>query len=69
MPSTPLSKEQLRPFLSTTLNSTDFGNIGQKITGKVRDVYSQPHRTILIATDRQSAFDINWCTVPLKGQV
>jgi phosphoribosylaminoimidazole-succinocarboxamide synthase len=61
----------LRPFLSTSLGETNFTNLGEKYAGKVRDVYKQPKqgRRILIATDRQSAFDILWCTIPLKGQV
>ncbi len=65
---TPVSADALRPFLQTTLESTDFKNLGEKYTGKVRDVYNQKDRSILIATDRQSAFDISWCRVPLKGQ-
>ena len=65
---TPISTEALRPFLGTTLESTDFKNLGEKYTGKVRDVYSQKDRSILIATDRQSAFDLSWCSIPLKGQ-
>ncbi len=67
---TPLlaSAEALRPFLSTTLGSTNFTDLGKKYAGKVRDVYTQADRTILIATDRQSAFDLSWCDIPLKGQ-
>lgn len=60
--------EQLRPFLATTLDTTDFPTLGARYVGKVRDVYAQPQQTILIATDRQSAFDIAWCSIPLKGQ-
>ncbi len=63
-----ISTDSLRPFLATTLENTDFTNLGTKYTGKVRDVYSQKDRSILIATDRQSAFDIAWCSIPLKGQ-
>lgn len=61
----------LEPFLATTLETTDFQGLGTKYGGKVRDVYFQESRKrrILIATDRQSAFDINWTTIPLKGQV
>lgn len=61
----------LIPFLSTTLDGTHFEYLGEKYDGKVRDVYRQKdqNRRILIATDRQSAFDINWTTIPLKGQV
>lgn len=65
---TTLTTDSLRPFLGTTLETTDFKNLGEKYVGKVRDVYSQDKRSILIATDRQSAFDISWCTIPLKGQ-
>lgn len=66
-----LDIDTLRPFLTTTLESTDFKNMGDKVTGKVRDVYVQKEnkRRILIATDRQSAFDRLWCTIPLKGQI
>jgi phosphoribosylaminoimidazole-succinocarboxamide synthase len=66
-----ITPQQLKPFLGTALEKTDFPALGERYQGKVRDVYKQPdlNRTILIATDRQSAFDINWCTIPLKGQV
>ena len=66
-----ITPEQLKPFLPTALEKTDFTGLGERYQGKVRDVYKQAEnqRTILIATDRQSAFDINWCTIPLKGQV
>lgn len=62
---------ELRPYLPTALEKTDFTGIGERYQGKVRDVYTQPDRNlrILIATDRQSAFDIQWCSIPLKGQV
>jgi phosphoribosylaminoimidazole-succinocarboxamide synthase len=59
----------IQAFLGTALESTDFKNLGARYVGKVRDVYSQGERSILIATDRQSAFDIAWCTIPFKGQV
>src|SRR5436190_20683848 len=59
----------LRSFLQTTLDTTDLAGLGAKYTGKVRDVYSHDDRVILISTDRQSAFDYQWCTIPLKGQV
>ncbi|MCA9370731.1 MAG: phosphoribosylaminoimidazolesuccinocarboxamide synthase [Candidatus Peregrinibacteria bacterium] len=66
-----MNTSPLTPYLSTTLDSTHFEGIGEKYTGKVRDVYFQKEhqRRLLIATDRQSAFDINWTTIPLKGQV
>ncbi|MBN8549092.1 MAG: phosphoribosylaminoimidazolesuccinocarboxamide synthase [Deltaproteobacteria bacterium] len=63
-----ISVNSLKPFLATTLDSTNLPSLGTKYSGKVRDVYAQPGQTILIATDRQSAFDIAWCSIPLKGQ-
>ncbi len=63
-----ISDENLRPFLTTALERTEFTNLGERYEGKVRDVYSQGAQSILVATDRQSAFDISWCTIPLKGQ-
>ncbi len=59
----------VRAFLPTALESTDLKNLGSRYVGKVRDVYSQGDRSVLVSTDRQSAFDISWCSVPLKGQV
>ncbi len=64
-----ITHDRLRPFLATTLDATDFKNLGKKYMGKVRDVYTKDERVILISTDRQSAFDYQWCTIPLKGQV
>lgn len=65
-----LSPTSLRPFLPTTLDGTNFSFLGARYQGKVRDVYTpKPDTRVLIATDRQSAFDTMWCTIPLKGQV
>jgi len=63
-----ITAENIAPFLQTALQETTLMGLGTRYVGKVRDVYTQGDRTILIATDRQSAFDISWCTVPLKGQ-
>src|SRR3989338_5863275 len=51
------------------LEKTNFKNLGEKYTGKVRDVYSQDDKVILISTDRYSAFDRNLALIPSKGQV
>ncbi len=61
--------DALRPFLATTLDATDFSGLGRKYVGKVRDVYARDDEVVLVSTDRQSAFDREWCTIPLKGQV
>ena len=60
--------DQIRPFLTNTLDRTDFVDLGTRYQGKVRDVYTQGEQVILISTDRQSAFDYQWCAIPLKGQ-
>nr|CCA27066.1 phosphoribosylaminoimidazolesuccinocarboxamide synthase putative [Albugo laibachii Nc14] len=38
-------------------------------SGKVRDIYRFPDRILLIATDRQSAFDRVLASIPYKGRV
>lgn len=64
-----VSADALTAFLPTTLSATSFDFLGDRYQGKVRDVYTLGDERFLIATDRQSAFDINWTTIPLKGQV
>lgn len=51
------------------LEKTNFNNLGERYVGKVRDVYSQKDKVILISTDRYSAFDRNLALIPSKGQV
>lgn len=51
------------------LKETNFENLGEKYVGKVRDVYQQKDKVILISTDRYSAFDRNLALIPCKGQV
>jgi len=51
------------------LKTTDFKTLGEKKTGKVRDIYVQPERLILVTTDRHSSFDRIIAHIPWKGQV
>lgn len=51
------------------LTSVDLDGWGEKNTGKVRDIYTQGDRRILITTDRVSAFDRVLGAIPFKGQV
>ena len=51
------------------LKETNFDFLGKKKTGKVRDIYEQPDRLILITTDRHSSFDRIIAHIPHKGQV
>lgn len=54
--------------LNLTLEGTNF-NFGKLYRGKVRDNYILKDKVIMIATDRQSAFDRILANVPFKGQV
>lgn len=56
-------------YLDRVLEKTDFQNIGTRRQGKVRDIYTQPDKIILVSTDRYSAFDRNLALIPFKGQV
>jgi phosphoribosylaminoimidazole-succinocarboxamide synthase len=51
------------------LKETNFDFLGQKHVGKVRDIYEQSSRLILITTDRHSSFDRIIAHIPWKGQV
>ena len=51
------------------LKDTNFDFLGRKYTGKVRDVYEQKDRLILVTTDRHSSFDRIIAHIPHKGQV
>ncbi len=51
------------------LTDTNFAFLGPKTTGKVRDIYDQGDRLVLITTDRHSSFDRIIAHVPWKGQV
>lgn len=51
------------------IRETNFANIGALKTGKVRDIYLQPERLILVATDRHSSFDRIIAHIPDKGAV
>jgi phosphoribosylaminoimidazole-succinocarboxamide synthase len=51
------------------LKATNFDFLGPKTTGKVRDIYDQGDRLVLVTTDRHSSFDRIIAHVPWKGQV
>ena len=63
--------DEILPELMTAvpLVRTDLPELGERIEGKVRDIYLQPDRRILITTDRVSAFDRVLGAIPFKGQV
>ena len=58
-------------LLDTVLLRTDFPDLGQRASGKVRDVYTLNDKQLLfVASDRISAFDYILATgIPQKGRV
>lgn len=63
-----ITKEIIKKYLSNSLERTNF-NFGLKYEGKVRDNYDVNNEIVMVTTDRISAFDLVWGTIPLKGQV
>ncbi len=64
-----MSQEQLKAQLPYCLKRTDFAGLGDRVEGKVRDIYLREDEIILITTDRVSAFDHVLGTVPFKGEL
>lgn len=55
--------------MTEVLKETNFPFLGERKKGKVRDVYLQKDRIILVSTDRHSSFDRIIAHIPHKGQV
>ncbi len=64
-----MDKSIIEQNINKVIEKTDFKNLGERRQGKVRDIYTQPDKIILVSTDRYSAFDRNLALVPFKGQV
>lgn len=64
-----MTPELARAQLPHTLERTSFAGLGALYTGKVRDVYAEGDRLVLVTTDRVSAFDHVLGTIPWKGQI
>lgn len=68
-----LTENTLQSLVPLALTGVDIPELGQKIQGKVRDIYQRrlngQTTRILITTDRLSAFDRVLGAVPYKGQV
>ena len=61
---------EARRVIDFCLTDAEFKELPNFQRGKVRDSYDLPDgRRVLIATDRQSAFDVVLAAVPYKGQV
>lgn len=64
-----LSHQELLQAIPTALDGVDVPGMGEKMEGKVRDIYRQGDQYVLITTDRISAFDRVLGLIPYKGQV
>lgn len=64
-----MDKTTIEANLDRVLKSTDLQGLGEKKTGKVRDIYIQSDKIVLVATDRHSSFDRIIAHIPFKGQV
>lgn len=62
-----LSRETLLNALP--FEGVDLPDFGEKLSGKVRDIYRLDGQRMLITTDRISAFDRILGAIPFKGQV
>jgi phosphoribosylaminoimidazole-succinocarboxamide synthase len=64
-----LNHDTIVQAIPHALTSVDLPNLGEKQTGKVRDIYTLNGSRLLITTDRVSAFDRVVGAIPFKGQV
>ncbi|MBI2623399.1 MAG: phosphoribosylaminoimidazolesuccinocarboxamide synthase [Candidatus Liptonbacteria bacterium] len=64
-----MDREVIAAHADYVLKETNFPELGARRQGKVRDVYDQGDRLVLVATDRYSAFDRNLALIPFKGQL
>ncbi|MDJ0664191.1 MAG: phosphoribosylaminoimidazolesuccinocarboxamide synthase [Acidimicrobiia bacterium] len=64
-----IDRETILEAIPEALLRTDLPELGERHEGKVRDIYLQEDRRVLITTDRVSAFDQVLGAIPYKGQV
>mgnify|MGYP002725556457 FL=1 len=65
-----IDQDIIRSQIDNVLTDATVSELPNHYKGKVRDTYGlEDGRMIIIATDRQSAFDKNLAAVPYKGQV
>jgi len=60
-------RQIIRSQINNCLTETDLP--GEKIQGKVRDIYPDKEEITFISTDRLSAFDRVLTAIPFKGQI
>ncbi len=61
--------ETIKEHIEDVIKETNFSKLGEKKVGKVRDIYLQKDKIILITTDRLTGFDRLLAYIPFKGQV
>lgn len=64
-----ISKQNILENIPNALKTVSISGLGKKHQGKVKDIYILDGNRIIIATDRQSAFDKVLGYIPFKGQV
>jgi len=64
-----IDEATIRDAIPHAVQATHLQGLGDRVQGKVRDLYLQPGRRLLVATDRLSAFDHVLRAIPFKGQV
>jgi phosphoribosylaminoimidazole-succinocarboxamide synthase len=65
-----IDNDTIRLQIDNVLTDATISELPNHYSGKVRDTYVlEDGRMVIIATDRQSAFDKNLAAVPFKGQV
>jgi phosphoribosylaminoimidazole-succinocarboxamide synthase len=63
------AREDILAAIRNALVRTNLPEFGERMEGKVRDIYLQDGQRVLITTDRVSAFDQVLGAIPFKGQV
>ena len=58
-----------KTITDTNIDTAKLSGFQSKHVGKVRDTYKCEDHIVIVATDRQSAFDRQLTSVPFKGQV
>lgn len=65
-----MRRDDLIAMIPHALKSVDVAGLGDKTSGKVRDIFTlNDDRRLLVATDRVSAFDRVLGYIPYRGQV
>lgn len=61
--------EKIKEHIDDVLEETNFDFLGEKKTGKVRDIYIGKDNITLVSTDRHSSFDRIIAHIPFKGEI